>query len=73
MTPEPAFIIVWRFLDAPKHLQHLSTNGGDEDWLALVPKELCGQAMWLECTHFGCCDVSEYDVDEGKVYIGSHS
>ena len=30
-------IKVWRFEDAPKKYRALSTNGGDEDWIAFVP------------------------------------
>lgn len=30
-------IYLWRFHDAPKELQALSPNGGDEVWLALAP------------------------------------
>ena len=33
-------IITWRFEDAPKEFQDLSTNGGDEDWVILIPAEL---------------------------------
>lgn len=32
-------ITIWRFEDAPQFLRDLSTNGGDEDWIALVPVE----------------------------------
>ena len=31
-------IQVWRFHEAPEALQLLSTHGGDEDWLAVVPR-----------------------------------
>jgi len=31
-------ITVWRFREAPKSLQLLSTHGGDEDWLAVAPR-----------------------------------
>lgn len=33
-------ITLWAFHDAPAVLRQLSTNGGDEDFLAIVPKEL---------------------------------
>ena len=32
-------IQVWRFDEAPEEYQRLATRGGDEDWLAVVPKE----------------------------------
>jgi hypothetical protein len=71
-TPEP--IRVWAFKEAPKQFKDLSTNGGDEDWVALVPPGY-GYVGWLEDgTQFGCCDVSSYDQPDGyKVYIGSHA
>ena len=31
-------ILIWHFEDAPKKLQELSEHGGDEDWVALIPK-----------------------------------
>lgn len=34
-------IIIWRWVDAPAELKALSTHGGDEDWLAVVPRVLC--------------------------------
>ena len=33
-------IQVWRFDGAPEEYQRLATQGGDEDWLAVVPKGL---------------------------------
>lgn len=33
---------VWKFEDAPRALQDLSTNGGDEDWIVALPK------IWME-------------------------
>jgi len=33
-------ITIWKFSDAPAVLRALSDNGGDEDWLAIVPKSL---------------------------------
>ena len=34
-------ITIWRYHHAPPELQALSTHGGDEDWLATVPRALC--------------------------------
>lgn len=31
---------IWRWEDAPQHLKNLSTNGGDEDFVVLIPAEL---------------------------------
>ena len=66
-------ILVWRFNDAPIEYQELSTNGGDEDWLALVPKDM-EIPMWLEDnTSFGRYCVDKFDFKEGVLLIGCHA
>lgn len=72
---EDKTIKVWRYEDAPKHYQALSTNGGDEDWIAFVPSALEGEWIgWLEeGTVYGCCCVDEHAVDGGVIRIGCHS
>lgn len=32
-------VILWKFRDAPTEYRLLSENGGDEDWLMLVPSD----------------------------------
>jgi hypothetical protein len=70
-------ILVWRFDDAPAEFSALSTNGGDEDWVAVVPAEMAGDYIaWLDFGRggFGLCDVSSYTLPDGRaVYIGSHA
>ena len=71
-------ITVWRWQDAPLALRHLSQNGGDEDWVAVVPPALAEAWIpWMdEGSSFGCCDVSEYPHPELPGYvvkIGSHA
>lgn len=68
-------IRVWRFADAPMWMQRLSTHGGDEDWLALVPPNLAlAYVPWLEVGPFGCCDVSQHPIACGYVvFIGAHA
>ncbi len=69
-------IKVWRFHEAPEEFKTLSGHGGDEDWVALIPKELAGDYYpWMESgSPFGCCDVSEHVLDNGDVVrIGAHS
>jgi len=70
-------IQVWAFSQAPECLQKLSTNGGDEDWIALIPpshltdsKEL---PSWIDSSQFGCCDVQKIEVDKWIIAIGSHA
>lgn len=74
----PNHIRVWRFHDAPEELQALSTNGGDEDWLALIPPKLAEDWIgWLDSgSSFGCCSVDSYTHPELPgfvVKIGSHA
>lgn len=68
-------ILVWAFDEAPVEYQGLSTNGGDEDWLAFVPTEASrGKYIgWLEAGPFGVSDIDQYEVEGGTVYIGSHA
>ena len=70
-------ILVWRFEDAPKALRELSNNGGDEDWVALVPVFLADADTyigWIEGSGFGCCDVEQHKLEDGSiVYIGAHA
>lgn len=69
-------IQVWAFNDAPEHLRALSTNGGNEDWIALLPHGW-GAERWLPWaetgTPFGCCSVDEYEWHGLRVLIGSHA
>lgn len=41
-------IIVSRFEDAPEHLRALSAHGGDEDWLAVIPRRLIPRGSMAE-------------------------
>lgn len=73
----PNHIRVWRFKDAPDELRWLSKNGGDEDWLALIPPKLKNEYIgWLEGESFGCCSVADYthpELPEYTIKIGSHA
>lgn len=78
MPFEPHHVRVWPWGTAPKELRDLSTNGGDEDWVALIPPTLRHDYFpWMEeGTYFGPCCVDEYEHPElpgFKVRIGSHS
>ncbi len=69
------FVKVWAFDEAPQEYQDLSTHGGDEDWVAFIPKRLAKRHWygWMENgTPFGICDVIEYRVRGGFVRIGAH-
>lgn len=70
-------IQVWRFTEAPEHLQKLSPHGGDEDWVALFPdREQTSdfRGWWGPGSNFGRCRVSVHDLPDGtRVLIGAHS
>lgn len=77
MTTTPNHIRVWRFQDAPEELRALSTNGGDEDWLALIPPLLVDAWIpWMEAPSFGCRNTLSYQHPELPGYvirIGAHA
>jgi hypothetical protein len=75
---EERMIRVWRFHDAPEELRALSDNGGDEDWLAIIPVDLASEWIpWLDGgsrVGFGVCEVLIYSLPDGsKVRIGVHA
>ena len=76
--PMPRAIIVWDFEDAPPELKALSTHGGDEDWLALVPMQMADRYIgWMTEPAFGCCSVEDHFADSQRiryqVVIGAHA
>lgn len=72
---EDRTIKVWQFEDAPAILRDLSTNKGDEDWLALIPPSLADRYIpWLEEGTFGVYSVNDYTLSDGSIVkIGSHA
>lgn len=70
-------ITVWRFEDAPADLRELSTHGGDEDWIALVPKAYTRRYMlfWLDriSTTLDPQIVEHPSLAEYEVWIGAHA
>jgi hypothetical protein len=74
----PNHIRVWEWEDAPQELKELSTHGGDEDWVALIPPKFNGRWIgWLDSgTSFGRCYVSVHTHPElpgYEVRIGAHA
>lgn len=77
-------ITIWRYEDAPDALRRLSTHGGDEDWLAVVPRSLYNppsdwpsdeyNSTWLpawmwEGQPFGYCGVNVYPHPDSAEYV----
>ncbi len=70
LTENKPCILVWSFGDSP--YDHLSTNGGDEDWVAFVPSSY-EFPDWVFSSSFGCSGTKEYTVFGGNVFIGAHA
>lgn len=67
-------IRIWQFEEAPEYLKVLSGNGGDEDWLALIPSHLkCRWIHWLEANAFGTFVEVLLLPGNWQVKISSHS
>ena len=67
------YIKIWEFDKAPQDLQALSRNGGDQDYLAVVPASMF-IPFFLESSHFGCCTVERHVLESGEtVLIGCHA
>jgi hypothetical protein len=71
-------IRIWSWEDAPEELRELSTHGGDEDWVALLPPKHAGKWIGLDARWwpFGCCSVSTHTHPElpgYEVRIGAHA
>ena len=69
------YIKIYRFEDAPEELKMLSTNGGDEDWIAIIPPSLQDEYIsWFDAgTSFGFGCVEVHMLENGnKVLIGCH-
>jgi hypothetical protein len=71
-APDSA-VRIWKWREAPGELRALSTHGGDEDWVCLVPKEMVGDYLPF-VDALGVCRVSEHTFMDGrKVFIGAHA
>jgi len=69
------YIKIYKFNDDPEELKKLSINGGDEDWIAIIPPSLRDEYIsWFEeGTSFGYSHVEEHMLENGnKVLIGCH-
>ena len=49
------YIKIYRFEDAPEELKMLSTNGGDEDWIVIIPPSL--QDEYIQGIMATCSDI----------------
>ena len=76
------FITIYDWDDAPKELKDLSTSGGDEDWIAIIPIHINDKhfgVSFLQTPSFSCIGESQVidlhdnnDIVTHKIYIASH-
>lgn len=68
-------ILVWPFHDAPEEFKMISPHGGDEDWVAYIPKGMSRPEWTREGTPFGCSSVTEHQclIDGSLILIGAHA
>lgn len=71
-------IQVYPFNKAPSDLQALASQGGDEDWIVIIPKELVptvllyGAPHWIDTTD-SCHEPVRFDLPNGDVlFVGCH-
>ncbi len=61
-------IILWRFEDAPAYLRKLSTHGGDEDWLAIIPDSVGNEyPLTLVVDYIHHCEC--YELGDDRIFI----
>lgn len=71
-------ISVFPWANAPKEWKALSTHGGDEDWLAFIPRKCVGSTAADAIEGMAICDCQEVELrTEGKllglILIGAHA
>jgi len=71
---KPTCIRIWRFYEAPAWVHELigpPPNGGDEDWVAWIPKEMAGYCEDLLPPVR--CDSHTYVFSNGVLMVAGHS
>lgn len=68
------YIKIWTFEDAPEEFRDLSDNGGDEDFIAMVPKQFNNGLLPIFLDRIDVCnDPQIIEFTDYFIYIGSHS
>lgn len=74
-------IRIWHWSEAPEGLKACYSQGGDEDWIAAVPKALdetgfvefaFTQNVYLR-NPFGISSTERFETDDFVIYVGTHS
>lgn len=66
-------ILCWPWSSAPWVLRAMSTHGGDEDWVMLVPRTIEMPSWASRGTSFGVFDVSTVRIGGWTLAIGAHA
>lgn len=66
-------LLVWRFQDTPEDWKWSAHQGGDEDWVTLVPDGVDAPSWLDEGSSYGCCSVEQVVVEVGTLHVGCHS
>ena len=68
-------ILVWPWEEAPSIFKDASHNGGDQDYVALVPKKYLNHRMMMTWEgKFFVCDIEKIDLDDDyELWIGVHA
>ena len=61
-------ILIWHWHNAPGELRSYSTHGGDEDWVALIPRDL-DIPSWMDSEPFSICRNDEIILSDGRILI----
>ena len=67
-TQQGNSILVWAWNNAPGELRSYSNHGGDEDWVALIPKDM-EIPSWMDCEPFSICRMETEELDDGRMVI----
>ena len=65
-------ILFWPWQYAPENYKKMSRHGGDEDWVALIPKSLKDFDYWID--RLEVCDIEKFILQNGdQLWIGAHA
>lgn len=69
-------IIIYEFDDAPEELQALSEQGGDEDWIIIIPNDILnkhhGYITMFETGFIDNQEATHESFPDCTIYISSH-
>lgn len=71
-------ITVYRFATAPSFLRDVASQGGDEDWIVVIPPDLVddtlrfGTPFWIE-TMDSMREPVRIDRDGWVIFVGRHA